>query len=69
MTHHLYGPLEVDMTTKILNKPKTANPHLEAAQRIRQLAQILADNPAEAKAFRAMTGVFTAKGKLRASYR
>ncbi|WP_177408502.1 MULTISPECIES: hypothetical protein [unclassified Pseudomonas] len=57
------------MTTKAANKPKADNPYIESAQRIRQLAQILADNPAEAKAFRAMTGVFTAKGKLRARYR
>jgi len=57
------------MTTKVNNKPKADNPHVEAAQRIRQLAQILAGNPAEAKAFRAKTGVFTTKGDLKASYR
>jgi hypothetical protein len=61
--------MEVDMTTKVNNKPKADNPHVEAAQRIRQLAQILAGNPAEAKAFRAKTGVFTTKGDLKASYR
>ncbi|HDS1737994.1 MULTISPECIES: hypothetical protein [Pseudomonas] len=57
------------MTAKARNKPKADNPHVEAAERIRQLAQILAGNPSEAKAFRASTGVFTAKGELKANYR
>lgn len=63
MILNLRAPLEVAMATKAPNKPKTDKPYIESAQRIRQLAQILADNPAEAKAFR------TAKGKLRARYR
>ncbi|MBC3464467.1 hypothetical protein [Pseudomonas sp. RW10S2] len=57
------------MTAKVANKPKTDNPHLEAAQRISQLAQILANNPSEAKAFRAKTGMFTAKDELKAIFR
>ena len=57
------------MTEKALKMPKTENPHIEAAQRIRQLAQILAGDPAEARAFRAKTGVFDAKGELKAHYR
>jgi hypothetical protein len=61
--------MEVDMTAKAPTKPKADNPHVEAAQRILQLAQILAGNPAEAKAFRARTGVFTTKGELKANYR
>ncbi|PVZ43206.1 hypothetical protein [Pseudomonas sp. CC120222-01a] len=69
MIANLRDPLEVGMAAEAPNKPKTDKPYIESAQRIRQLAQILADNPAEAKAFRAMTGVFTAKGKLRARYR
>ncbi|QXH51067.1 hypothetical protein KSS94_24535 [Pseudomonas fakonensis] len=57
------------MIVKTLNKPKADNPHVEAAQRIRQLAQILSCNPTEARAFREMTGVFTATGELKESYR
>lgn len=48
---------------------KTENPHVEAAERFRQLAQILASDPAEAKAFRVKTGVYNAKGELKAAYR
>lgn len=69
MTANLHDPLEVGMTAKAPNKPKADNPYLESAQRIRQLAEIFERYPAEAKAFRAMTGVFTAKGKLRARYK
>ncbi|WP_168175645.1 hypothetical protein [Pseudomonas sp. PA15(2017)] len=57
------------MTVKAKKAPKAENPHVEAAQRIRQLAQILAGDPDEAKEFRTKTGVFTAKGDLTASYR
>ncbi|MGE7990427.1 hypothetical protein ACQKPE_05145 [Pseudomonas sp. NPDC089554] len=69
MIANLYDPLEVGMTAKSPNKPKADNPYIEAAQRIRQLAQILAQNPNEAKAFRAEIGMFTAKGALKAKYR
>ncbi|WDY58513.1 hypothetical protein [Pseudomonas sp. PSKL.D1] len=57
------------MTANSLNKPKAENPHFEAAKRIRQLAQILAANPAEAKAFREMTGVYNSQGDLKEAYR
>ena len=69
MTTNLHGPSEVEMTAKGPNKPKADNPYIESAQRIRQLAKVFERYPAEAKAFRAMTGVFTAKGKLRARYK
>lgn len=61
--------MEVHMPTKKFDRPKADNPHLEAAQRIRQLAQILSSNPAEARAFREMTGIFTENGELREQYR
>ncbi|MBD8602177.1 MULTISPECIES: hypothetical protein [unclassified Pseudomonas] len=48
---------------------KAENPHIEAAERFRQLAQILASDPAEAKAFRLKTGIYNSKGQLKASYR
>lgn len=57
------------MTATAKKTSKTDNPHLEAAQRIRQLAQILAGDPVQAKEFRAKTGVFNAKGELKAGYR
>lgn len=57
------------MTAKAFNKPKACNPHIEAAQRIRQLARILACDPDEAKAFREKTGVFTTQGELKDTYR
>lgn len=57
------------MTAPKSKTPPTENPHVEAAQRIRQLTQILLVSPAAAKAFHAQTGVFTAAGELKASYR
>lgn len=57
------------MTAKESNKSKAGNPHIEAAQRIRQLAHILSEDPAEARAFREKTGVFTASGELKEPYR
>lgn len=57
------------MTTQAKKTSKTENPHIEAAERFRQLAQILAGDPAEAKAFRVKTGVYNAKGQLKAAYR
>lgn len=57
------------MTVQAKKSSKTENPHVEAAERFRQLAQILAGNPAEAKAFRVKTGMYTAKGQLKAAYR
>lgn len=57
------------MTVKAKKPEKTDNPHIEAAERFRQLAQILAGNPSEAKAFRVKTGVYNAKGELKAAYR
>lgn len=69
MTTNLHAPLEVAMTAKAPNKPKADNPYIESAQRIRQLAEIFERYPAEAKAFRAELGMFTAKGALKAKYR
>lgn len=57
------------MTAKAQKTSKTENPHIEAAERFRQLAQILASDPAEAKAFRLKTGVYNTKGQLKAAYR
>jgi hypothetical protein len=61
--------MEVDMTAQAKKTSKSENPHLEAAERFRQLAQILAGDPAEAKAFRVKTGVYNTKGHLKAAYR
>lgn len=60
---------EVDMIAKAKKVSKTDNPHIEAAERFRQLALILAGDPAEAKAFRVKTGVYNVKGHLKAAYR
>lgn len=57
------------MTVQAKKSRKTENPHVEAAERFRQLAQILAGDPAEAKAFRVKTGMYTLKGELKAAYR
>ncbi|KPB27250.1 hypothetical protein ACQJ22_27230 [Pseudomonas fragariae (ex Marin et al. 2024)] len=57
------------MTAKAKKTSKTENPHIEAAERFRQLAQILAGDPSEAKAFRLKTGVYNTKGQLKAAYR
>ncbi len=57
------------MSTKALNRSRADNPHIEAVQRIRQLAQILLRNPDEARAFWVKTGVFTEEGELKAPYR
>ncbi|CAI9007426.1 MULTISPECIES: hypothetical protein [Pseudomonas syringae group] len=57
------------MTAKAKKTSKTENPHIEAAERFRQLAQILAGDPAEAKAFRLKTGVYNTNGQLKAAYR
>nr|WP_298163988.1 hypothetical protein [uncultured Pseudomonas sp.] len=57
------------MTVQAQKSSKTENPHVEAAERFRQLAQILAGDPAEAKAFRVKTGVYNTKGQLKAAYR
>lgn len=38
---------------------KPENPHVEAAERFRQLAQILASDPKEAREFRIRTGMYT----------
>jgi hypothetical protein len=57
------------MTAQAKKTCKTENPHIEAAERFRQLAQILAGDPAEAKAFRVKTGVYNVKGQLKAAYR
>lgn len=69
MIANLYDLLEVGMTTKAPNKSKADNPYIESAQRIRQLAEVFERYPAEAKAFRAQLGMFTAKGTLKAKYR
>ncbi|MGG2398758.1 hypothetical protein ACJRW5_17610 [Pseudomonas sp. SH1-B] len=57
------------VTVQAPRSDKTDNPHVEAAERFRQLAQVLAGNPAEAKVFRVKTGVYNAKGELKAAYR
>ncbi|QOY72398.1 hypothetical protein [Pseudomonas sp. OST1909] len=57
------------MIVKANKTSKTDNPHIEAAERFRQLAQILAEDPVEAKAFRVKTGVYNVKGQLKAAYR
>jgi hypothetical protein len=57
------------MTAQSIKTSKAENPHAEAVERFRQLAQILAGDPAQAKAFRAKTGVYTVKGQLKAAYR
>ncbi|KPC30056.1 MULTISPECIES: hypothetical protein [Pseudomonas syringae group] len=57
------------MTAKAKKTSKTENPHIEAAERFRQLAHILAGDPAEAKAFRLKTGVYNTNGQLKAAYR
>lgn len=51
------------MPAKAESASKTENPYLEAAERFRQLAQILAQDPTEAQAFRMKTGVYDAKGQ------
>lgn len=43
--------------------------HAEAARSLQAFALRLAENPAEAKAFRDKTGVFDAAGELTAAYR
>lgn len=57
------------MSAKSQSRSKAENPHIEAVQRIRQLAQILSRNPDEARAFWVKTGVFTEEGELKAPYR
>lgn len=57
------------MTAQSKKLSKTENPYVEAAERFRQLAQVLANDPAEARAFHAKTGVYTTKGQLKAAYR
>lgn len=57
------------MKAQAKKSSKSDNPHIEAAERFRQLAQILAGNPVEAKAFREKTGVYNTKGQLKAAYR
>lgn len=61
--------MEVDMTAQAKKASKADNPHIEAAERFRQLAQILAGDAAEAKAFRIKTGVYNLDGQLKAAYR
>jgi hypothetical protein len=61
--------MEVDMTAHAKKASKPDNPHIEAAERFRQLAQILAGDAAEAKAFRIKTGVYNLNGQLKAAYR
>lgn len=43
--------------------------HADAAQRLRNLAEYLANNPEEARAFRVKTGVHDQNGKLTPAYR
>ena len=57
------------MTVLAKKTSKTENPHVEAAERFRQLAQILASDPKEAKEFRIKTGMYTKQGSLKAAYR
>lgn len=57
------------MTVQAKKTRKPENPHVEAAERLRQLAQILASDPKEAKEFRIKTGMYTKQGSLRAIYR
>lgn len=57
------------MTAQAQNSRKPENPHVEAAERFRQLAQILANDPKAAKEFRIKTGMYTKHGSLKAVYR
>lgn len=57
------------MTVQAKKLRKPENPHVEAAERFRQLAQILASDPKEAKEFRIKTGMYTKQGSLKAVYR
>lgn len=57
------------MTNQDKKSRNAENPHVEAAERFRQLAQILASDEKEAKEFRVKTGMYTKQGSLKAVYR
>lgn len=48
---------------------RTHNSHYESAQLMKQLAQLIAKDPEEAKVFGKKTGVYTNSGELTAAYR
>ncbi|SEU12320.1 hypothetical protein [Pseudomonas graminis] len=57
------------MAKAVASSKRMHNSHFEAARRMRQLAQLLSQDPEEAKVFGKKTGVYTASGELTAAYR
>jgi hypothetical protein len=54
---------------KAVASKRTHNSHSDVAERMMQLAQLLAQDPDEAKVFAKKTGVYTNSGELTAAYR
>jgi plastocyanin len=57
------------MAKLVASSKRMHNSHFEAAQRMMQLAQLLSQDPEEAKVFGKKTGVYTTSGELTAAYR
>ncbi|UZE21764.1 hypothetical protein LOY67_17100 [Pseudomonas sp. B21-056] len=54
---------------KAASSKQIHNSHSDAAERMMQLAQLLLEDPKEAKLFAKKTGVYTNAGELTAAYR
>lgn len=59
----------VPQAKAVASSKRMHNSHSDAAQRMMQLAQLLSEDPEEAKVFAKKTGVYTNAGELTAAYR
>jgi len=60
---------KASVAKSVASSKRMHNPHIEAAQRMMQLAQFLSQDPEEAKVFAKKTGVYTNSGELTSAYR